>query len=74
MMYTRVCPKCGSYDIGIVDGYAGSYGTGNNIMTGVTIFSAVKVDRYICMNCGFTEEWIRREDMQRLANSKKLHR
>ena len=54
MMYTRICQKCGSNDIVIVDGSAGAYGSGNNIMVGATIFSAVKVDRCICVNCGFT--------------------
>ncbi len=74
MMYRRICPKCGSNDIVIVDGTAGAYGSGNNIMTGGTIFSAVKVDRYICVTCGFTEEWIRREELEKLARSKKWHR
>ncbi len=74
MMYRKICPKCGSNDIVIVDGYAGAYGSGNNIMVGGTIFSAVKVDRYICASCGFTEEWIRGTELQKLAKSKKWHR
>ncbi|WP_278281159.1 hypothetical protein [Clostridium sp. BSD9I1] len=27
-------------------------------MTGMTIFSAVKVTRYLCCDCGYSEEWI----------------
>ena len=75
MKNARICPKCGSNDIVIVDGSAGAYGSGNNIMVGATIFSAVKVDRYICVNCGFTEEWIERKELdEKLAKSKKWHR
>ena len=74
MMITRMCPKCGSNDIVVVDGWSGAYGSGNNIPAGVTIFSAVKVDRYICVACGFTEEWIRPDELIKLAKSKKWHR
>lgn len=70
---SRICPKCRSTDIVIVDGYAGAYGSGNNIMTGLSIFSAVPVDRYVCCNCGYTEEWIRSEDIEKLRNSSKSH-
>ncbi len=74
MMLRRICPKCGSNDIVIVDGSAGAYGSGNNIMTGATIFSAVKVDRAICVSCGFTEEWISQEGLKKLGQSNKWHR
>lgn len=74
MKNTKICPKCNSSDILIVDGYAGAYGSGNNIMTGMTIFSAVKVDRYICCSCGFTEEWINTKDMDKLKKSARAHR
>lgn len=71
MKNTKLCPKCGSYDIVRIDGYAGPYGTGNNIMTGNSIFSAVNVNRYICCACGFTEEWIDRNDLEKIKKSKK---
>ena len=44
MKQSRVCPKCGGTDILIFEGYAGAYGSGNHIMTGASIFSAVPVD------------------------------
>lgn len=72
MKNTRVCPKCRSTDIIRINGNAGAYGTGNNIMTGATIFSAVKVNRYVCCVCGFSEEWIDREDIPRLVKSGKV--
>ncbi len=66
MKNTHRCPKCGNTEILFIEGYAGAYASGNNIMTGLTIFSAVKVDRYVCANCGYSEEWIRREDIPKL--------
>ena len=71
MKNTKSCPKCNSTDIVRIDGYAGAYGSGNNIMLGKTIFSAVNVNRYVCCGCGFTEEWIDKEDIQQVKNSKK---
>lgn len=51
-------PKCGSSDIIKIPGHAGAYGSGNNIMVGMTIKSAVPVDRYLCADCGYSEEWV----------------
>lgn len=45
MKKSKICPKCNGADILRVEGKAGAYGSGNNIMTGMTIFSAVLVHR-----------------------------
>lgn len=74
MKNTRLCPKCHSGNIVRIDGYVEPYGGGNNVMTGATIFSAVNVNRYICCDCGFTEEWIDMEDIPKVVNSKKAKR
>ena len=74
MKNTKVCPKCGSGEIVRIDGYTGAYGTGNNVMVGKTVFSGVNVNRYICCGCGFTEEWIDREDLGKILSSKKIKR
>lgn len=74
MKSTKICPKCNSTDIVRIDGYSGPYGTGNNIIIKGTIFSAVNVNRYICCECGYTEEWIDREDIEKAKNSKKAKR
>ena len=74
MKNSKMCPKCQSVDIVRIDGYAGAYGAGNNVMVGMSIFSAVNVNRYVCCNCGFTEEWIDKEDIAKIANSKKVRR
>lgn len=70
MKFVRECPKCGGKDIFVVEGFTGAYGVGNNIDSGITIFSHVPVDRYVCANCGFSEEWIRMEDIERTRRSK----
>ena len=31
-------------------------------MAGATVFSAVKVTRYLCAACGFSEEWVNSAD------------
>ncbi len=74
MKNTKLCPKCRSNDIVRIDGNAGAYGSGNNIMLGATIFSAVKVHRYICCRCGYSEEWIDKSDIEKVKNSHKAKR
>ena len=71
MKNSKICPKCQSSDILRFDGYMGPYGSGNNLMVGATIFSAINVNRYICCTCGYTEEWIDREDIEKVRKSKK---
>ena len=71
MKKTKICPKCESSDVVRFDGYVGPYGSGNNQQTGKTIFSSVPVNRYVCARCGYTEEWIDKEDLERIVNSKK---
>ena len=66
MKNRRICPKCNSTDILLVPGKAGAYGSGNNIQTGMTIFSAVLVHRYVCCSCGYSEEWIDKDDIQKV--------
>lgn len=66
MKNTRRCPKCGGTEIIKIPGKAGAYGAGNNIPAGFTNFSAVLVHRYLCCSCGYSEEWIDREDIDTL--------
>jgi len=58
MKNSKRCPKCQSRGVIRVPGEIGSYGAGNNIRLGWTIFHAVKVTRYLCGSCGFSEEWV----------------
>ena len=68
--YLQMAVDRNASDIFIVAGYSGAYGSGNNISTGLTIFTDVPVDRYICSRCGYSEEWIRLEDIEKVRNSK----
>lgn len=66
MKNTHCCPKCNGKDIIRIEGQAGAYGVGNNIQTGMFNFSAVLVHRYVCCSCGYSEEWIDKEDIPKL--------
>lgn len=68
MKNTKCCPKCGGTDIERIDGFSGIYGTGNNIPVG---FGAVGVHRYLCCECGFSEEWIDKEDISKIKKKLK---
>lgn len=72
MKNTKKCPKCESTNIVRIDGYVGSGGAGQNVMVGTTILSAVNVNRYICCNCGYTEEWIDVEDLKKVIEGKRV--
>ena len=74
MKNIKLCPKCNSGNIVRIDGYTGAYGSGNNVMVGKSVLSGVDVNRYICCECGFTEEWIDKEDISKIENSKKAIR
>ena len=66
MKNTKICPKCAGTKIVEIPGSTGAYGVGNNVPVGVTVFSYVKVNRYLCCDCGYSEEWINREDIERI--------
>jgi ribosomal protein S27AE len=62
MKNSKRCPKCQSKDVIRIPGEIGAYGAGNNIRVGWTVFHAVKVTRYLCGSCGFSEEWMDSSD------------
>ncbi len=70
MKHSRTCPKCTGAEIVRVEGIRGQFGSGNVIPTGgLTIFSSIKVARYVCVQCGYSEEWIDSpDDLQRIRN------
>jgi len=69
MKNTKICTKCNSKEILRIPGEVGVYGVGNNIVIGKTIFNAVKVTRYLCCECGFSEEWIdNKSDIEKIHN------
>jgi len=67
MKTTGKCTKCQSPGILRIPGQTGAFGSGNNIPAGKTIFSSVKVTRYVCDHCGYAEEWVESaSDLQKL--------
>ena len=58
MKNMKSCSKCNSRTIVKIPGKFGAYGCGNNITWGFTVFSGVTVTRYLCCECGYSEEWI----------------
>lgn len=58
MRNATTCVKCRSADVLRIPGDVRALGAGNNIPVGATVFSAVKVTRYLCAACGFSEEWV----------------
>lgn len=61
MKNCRVCPKCNDKNIIRIPGLTGIYGVGNNIQVGFWK-GTVNVTRYLCCNCGYSEEWIDSEE------------
>jgi predicted nucleic-acid-binding Zn-ribbon protein len=56
MHNSKTCPKCRSTDIVRIPGKHYGFGSGNIIKVGP--IGLVKVTRYLCASCGFSEEWI----------------
>jgi predicted nucleic-acid-binding Zn-ribbon protein len=55
------CPKCGSQKVGYQPGGLLDYQ--DNMVRGM-FQSSVRIGRYYCRDCGFTEEWI--DDMEKV--------
>ena len=54
MKNTHICPKCNSSHIYIVKGKT----LNQYSRFQISAFQTVAYDRYICIECGFMEEWI----------------
>ena len=52
-----MCSKCNSTNILRIPGSTG-VGVSNAIQTGLTIIDPALVTRYLCCDCGYSEEWI----------------
>jgi len=55
MKNSKLCPKCDSHDILRIKG--GIWSGDKNFIRGNALVS-VFVTRYLCCNCGFSEEWV----------------
>ncbi len=63
MKDTHACPKCSSNDILRLTDQSES----NVILTNFTFIGAIYLTRFICANCGYSEQWLESpEDRERL--------
>lgn len=65
MKATNKCPKCSGTEIYTDD----SFRVSKRSNLGISNWLQIRVSAYICMNCGFIEEYVTKSD---LTNSKKL--
>lgn len=72
MRNTGRCPKCGGTEIIRVEGLSEGYGVGNNIL--ISTFSIVRVPRYVCLSCGYLEDWVDVWDLEKLRKKYKEER
>ncbi|MBQ7801006.1 MAG: hypothetical protein IJ375_01635 [Oscillospiraceae bacterium] len=74
MKQSGKCPKCQSRDILRVDeeSYLGRK-TPNYLPTAFGPF-VIDVPRYICLNCGYSEEWINKKDIPELRKMQKYQK
>ncbi len=68
MKFSNKCPKCESNDIYTDEGITKQ---GVRTAIGISSWTRLYFDMYICSNCGFTEEYVREEDLQ---DSKKMEK
>ncbi len=65
MKNTKKCPKCGC-DV-ILEVWCNPIWYRNQyIPVGATMLSAVSLTRYVCCGCGYSEEWLDKDDIPRL--------
>lgn len=69
MRDTKVCPKCGSINIKRFDRYHASGGL-SYIYLRTSTASGVEVPFYVCSDCGYSESWIDKENLQKVKESK----
>ena len=68
MKNNNKCPKCGSSKIIIVQGKKVPPESGRVIMIGSTGLSSAIFDRYICSECGYSEEYFDKDNIDKLLN------
>src|SRR5579863_5521001 len=71
MKNSKTCPKCHCIDIVRIPGDVRAFGAENTIMVGGRFLPRfVRVTRYLCSKCGFSEEWIDSvEDVSKLKEA-----
>lgn len=64
MKHSHTCPKCNGQKIIRARGEGQAYGIGDNVRAGLT--KQAIVTKYICADCGYIEEWLDTEELEKL--------
>ena len=56
MKNANPCPKCNAHEMSRIPGGFGR--VGRSVQYGPTAFTSIRISRYVCVKCGYTEEWI----------------
>jgi len=57
------CPKCGGREVCRIPDVPRRHASGNNIYTTrLTLAGKVPVIRYVCLSCGYVENWVERQE------------
>ena len=74
MKNSKTCPKCESKNILLIPGST-RQSTGNAISTNIFGFTSVLITRFLCEDCGYSEEWVqKKEDITVLKKKYKRHK
>ncbi|MFZ1751373.1 MAG: hypothetical protein WAU01_14330 [Saprospiraceae bacterium] len=66
MKYNQCCPKCNHSEIAIIEGGSFKGNVYNSIGLGL---STIFLTRYVCTNCGFTENYVAdSKDLQKIKD------
>ena len=67
MKQSQTCPKCGSREvIRIMEATPHINDNGNHIYCG--IFNQASIWRYICCDCGYTEQYVNKLDIKKIRD------
>ena len=69
MKNSKTCPKCGGREIYSNTGITKS---GQRALISVNGWKSMYVDVYLCISCGYLEEYIKREDLKNEKIATKL--
>jgi predicted nucleic-acid-binding Zn-ribbon protein len=67
MKYDHICPKCKNNEIAKLESGVFNSNTTNYFMVG---FHMVYFTRYVCVCCGYTEEYVNKSDDLELLRKK----
>ena len=62
MKQSKTCPKCGSKEVIFIAENMKGDELGDHIYCG--FFTAATVNRHICCDCGYTEQYVNKSDIQ----------